>query len=299
MDLRTLTYFFEIVKVHNISKAAENLHMSQPPLSRQMQLLEEELGVQLLIRGKRKITLTQEGEFLRDRAEQLIALANKTVEQINSIGNKVTGKIYLGSIESISVGVVPKWITGFRELYPEVEFDWWSGNSNDVLDRLEQGLVDIAIVRTPCNKDKFKAISLYKEPWMIYIHKESTLAKEAGETISLEKLKDIPLIIPSIKTRAKEIRDWFRKKDMEPSICCEISPAMNALSLVEEKMGAAILPESAKRAASDKGIITKKIINPDMESEIIIAYNRNTALSYTVEKFISFVCDSVNRKKVL
>ena len=299
MDIRTLTYFLEIAKVHNISKAAENLHMSQPPLSRQMQLLEEELGVQLLIRGKRKITLTQEGIFLKERAEQILDLSNKTVEQISSIGNKVAGKIYLGSIESISVGIMPKWITEFRHLYPEVQFNWWSGNSNDVLDRLEKGIIDIAIVRTPCNKDKFKYFSLYKEPWLIYLHKDDPLAQEKGDTIALEKLAGVPLIIPSIKTRAKEIREWFREKEIEPDICCEISPAMNAISLVEEKMGAAILPESAKKAAVDKEIVPKKIIEPVMESEIIIAYNRNETISYSAEKFIQYVCECMKNKKSL
>ena len=296
MDIRTLTYFLEIAKVQNITKAAENLHMSQPPLSRQMQLLEEELGVQLLIRGKRKVTLTQEGVFLRERAEQLITFTNKTIEQISSIGNRVTGKIYIGSIESISVGIMPKWITAFHEKYPEVLYDWWSGNSNEVLEKLEKGLIDIAVVRTPCNNEKFYTISLFKEPWMLYLNKDSDLAKEKGITISLDRLRDVPIIIPSIKTRSKQIREWFHKRDMEPNICCEISPAMNAISLVEEKMGAAILPESALRATVGKNIVMKQIVNPTMESEIIIAYNRGEQLSVAAEKFVEFVCDAMKEK---
>lgn len=293
MDIRILSYFLEVAKSGNISRAAENLHMSQPPLSRSMQLLEEELGVTLFVRGKRKITLTHEGQLLRKRAQQMIALADKTVEEISGMKNEVSGRIYIGSIESISLGIMPKWIVEFHQQYPEVYFDWWSGNSNDVLERLEHGLIDFAVVRTPCNSEKFISGSLYREPWMAFVKQEQLpeSAKDSQE-ISLEELGSMSLIIPSIKTRAQEIREWFGKRGIVPNICCEISPAMNAISLVENGMGAAILPASASGAAEGKGIAVRKIINPTMESEIIIVYNRDNRLSTAAVRFIQYIQES-------
>lgn len=318
MDIRTLRYFDEIARAGTISKAAENLHISQPPLSRSMQLLEEELGVPLFIRGKRRITLTPEGQFLRKRAEQMIALADMTLEQIGEMSGKVTGKVYLGSNESISLGMMPRMLMEFHKLYPEVQFHWWSGNSNDVLDRLEHGLLDFAVVRTPCDKEKFQFRSLMREPWMAYLNmdqyeelvkagkitssatlsEEKTLSGTSGwerssAKISLEGLEGIPLIIPAIKGRAKEISDWFGKRNIEPQICCEISPAMNAIALVEEGMGVAILPQSAESATQGKHIVVCEIINPSMESEIIIASNKNIRLSAAATRFIEYICEHV------
>jgi DNA-binding transcriptional LysR family regulator len=267
-----------------------------------MQLLEEELGVQLLIRGKRKITLTPEGHFLKERAAQMIALADKTVQQISGLDSKVSGKIYIGSIESLSVGNMPEWIVEFHKKYPDVNFNWWSGNSNDVLERLEHGLLDFAIVRTPCNNEKFISHALYKEPWTVFVNNDTAgdLITQADSNkaydcksdlrkISLSCLKDIPLIIPSIRTRAQEIKDWFGKINLSPYICCEISPAMNAISLVEAGMGAAILPKSAAKAALGRNITVMEITDPPMQSEIIIVYNKDTRLSAAAWKLINFI----------
>jgi DNA-binding transcriptional LysR family regulator len=256
-----------------------------------MQLLEEELGVQLLIRGKRQITLTPEGQFLKKRAEQMITLADKTVEQISGLSGKISGKIYIGSIESLSIGKMPEWIMNFHNKYPDVTFNWWSGNSNDVLERLEHGLVDFAVVRTPCSDEKFVSKSLYKEPWSAYI--PNNLVQEMLNVIDFKNgkipmacLKNMPLIVPSIRTRAQEIREWFAKIDIEPNICCEISPAMNAISLVDSGMGVAILPKSAAHAAKGMNISVFDITEPTKESEIILVYNKDARLSAAANRFI-------------
>lgn len=304
MDIRTLSYFVEIAQSGTITEAANKLHISQPPLSRSMQLLEEELGVQLLIRGKRKVTLTPEGQFLLGRAQQMLALSEKTMQQINELGNKVTGKIYIGSIESISLEIMPALIAGFHELYPEVEFNWWSGNSNDVLDRLSHGLLDFAVVRTPCNNEKFDIVTLYKEPWMVYLSQEHFSKMQEmypgellDETLPLQYLDGVPLIVPSIKTRAEEIRNWFMKREIDPKICCEISPAMNALSLVEAGMGAAILPKAMQGAAASRHILTREIVDPVMESEIILAYHKEMHISTAARKFMEYLQEHLSEKE--
>lgn len=289
MDIRELTYFLEIAKTENITKAAENLHMSQPPLSRSMQLLEEELGVTLFVRGKRKTTLTQEGIYLREQAQQMVELATKTREQIQEVKNVLNGTLYIGSVESLAAGVIPKWIKIFHDDYPMVHFNWWSGNSDDVLNRLEKGLIDVAIVRAPCNYEKFNCFLVGKEPWSAFINGSNPLAHEAGDTIALQKLEGEDLIIPARKNREKEITGWFHELSLEPKISCAISPVLNAVALVEYNMGIAILPDSAKDYVAGKNIISKKLTSPVKESEILIVWNKYSMLPETADKFIRFI----------
>ena len=291
MDIRELQYFLEIAREQNITRAAEKLHISQPPLSRQMQALEEELGVQLFIRGKRKITLTTEGAFLKERAEQLVELSQKTKRQIQELGDIVGGMLYIGSVESLATGMMPKWIEAFHKQFPKVCFHWSSGNSDDVLERLEKGIIDVAIVRAPCNDEKFTCISLGKEPWAVFFHQEHALARRQGDTVDLCELNGEPLIIPARKSREREIAGWFHKNGYEANICYQISPVLNAVSLVEYNMGAAILPESVNDYAVQKKIGMKRIVNPVMESEILMVYRKFTTLPDAAARFVQFICE--------
>ena len=290
MEIRELQYFLEIASEQNITRAAEKLHISQPPLSRQMHALEEELGVQLFIRGKRKITLTPEGIFLKERAQQLVELSQKTKQQIQEVGNTVGGMLYIGSVESLATGMMPKWIRTFHEAYPKIHFNWSSGNSDDVLGRLEKGVIDVAVVRAPCNDEKFACISLGREPWAAFFNKDHPLADEEENEMELCKLDGEPLIIPARKSREREIAGWFHKIGCEANICYQISPVLNAICLVEYNMGVALLPESTGDYAVQRGIRMKRIIAPVMESEILLAYRKGASLTEAAKQFIRFIC---------
>ncbi|MBO5095234.1 MAG: LysR family transcriptional regulator [Lachnospiraceae bacterium] len=294
MDIRELQYFLEIAREQNITRAAEKLHISQPPLSRQMHSLEEELGVQLFIRGKRKITLTPEGIFLKERAQQLVELSQKTKQQIQEVGNTIDGMLYIGSVESLASGMMPEWIRSFHEAYPKIRFNWSSGNSDDVLVRLDKGVIDVAVVRAPCNDEKFVCISLGREPWAAFFNRKHPLMQEPELEIELCKLDKEPLIIPARKNREREIAGWFHKRGCEANICYQISPVLNAISLVEYNMGVAVLPESTGDYAAQRGISMKRIIDPVMESEILLAYRKDAFLPEAANQFIRFICGRKN-----
>ena len=149
MELRTLHYFTVVAQELNITRAAEKLNMSQPPLSNQIKALEEELGVQLFIRGKRRLELTEEGGLLLRRAVQIQELADKTRQEIASLREGMTGVIYLSMVEGRAPFLAARWIAGFREEFPLVRYNLWNGSSDDVLDRLHKGLADLAVIAAP------------------------------------------------------------------------------------------------------------------------------------------------------
>lgn len=148
MELRVLRYFLAVAREESISDAADFLHITQPTLSRQLMDLEEELGKQLLIRGKRnrKIALTEDGMRLRKRAEEIIALADKTEAEFLAEGQDIGGDVYIGCGESDAMRIIARTAVCLKEDYPDIRFHLYSGNAEDVSERMEKGLLDFGIL---------------------------------------------------------------------------------------------------------------------------------------------------------
>ena len=223
MELRTLHYFTVVAQELNITRAAEKLNMSQPPLSNQIKALEEELGVQLFIRGKRRLELTEEGGLLLRRAVQIQELADKTRQEIASLREGMTGVIYLSMVEGRAPFLAARWIAGFREEFPLVRYNLWNGSSDDVLDRLHKGLADLAVIAAPYDTEHLEGFPVGREPWIAMLHPDHPLAQPIGDTIPLSSLVGEPLIVPSRKSRVDAIRRWFGEVGAEPHILCEMS----------------------------------------------------------------------------
>lgn len=287
MDIRTMEYFLMIAKIKNITKAAELLHMAQPPLSRQLKALEDELDVKLFIREKRKMILTDEGRFLKTRCEQILELIDKTKDQVKEMKYGVSGTLFIGSIETVGTVILPIWLADFKKKYPFVKYNLWSGNSDDVIERLENGLLDIALIREPFDTEKFESIHITNEAWIVLFHKEHQLALKDGNSIELKELRNEELIVPI--RRSSEIKKWFKEINIEPNIMCEFAPLMNAVVLTEKNLGVAICPESAKFALENKNVVVKKIVNPNRESGVSLIWKKYMPLSSTIKEFIKFV----------
>ena len=223
MDLRSLKYFVVVAQELNITRAAEKLNMSQPPLSNQLKALEEELGVTLLIRGKRHLQLTEAGNLLLRRATQILELADKTRQELADLKDGLSGTISIGIVEGRAPFLVSRWISGFREEFPRIQYSLWNGSSDDVLDRLYRGLVDIAVIAAPYDTEHLEGFQVGREPWVAIIPAGHPLAKAEGKQISLSSLAGEPLIVPSRKSRVDAIRKWFREIGEEPNIICEMS----------------------------------------------------------------------------
>lgn len=289
MDIRSIRYFLEVAQELNITRAAENLHMAQPPLSRQIQLLEQELGVKLFHRDRKRLQLTEEGLLLKNRGEQILTLMEKTETEIREFRHGVAGTLYIGSVEGRGPYLLSKWIADFRKRYPEVQYNLWNGSSDDVTSRLNKGLCDLALIVEPFDSESFDSIRVSSEPWAAMIPGNHPLASGESKEVNLKELVGHPLIIPSRKSRTQEIIGWFNKIGQEPTILCELSHYLNAFELVKQGVGIAIFPASTGANIQSDEVIMKRIVNPEYVANYVLVWDRKRMLSTAAEKFVEYV----------
>lgn len=194
MELRVLNYFLVIANEKNFTKASQLLHITQPTLSRQIAQLEKELGTKLFIRNNHNISLTEDGLILKRRAQEILSLADKTVKELSYNEKELEGVINIGCGEFLSSKILGDIIAKFRKKYPLVQFDLHSGNGYSVFDRIESGLLDIGLVQTPIDIDKYNYVAMpIKELWGVYICEECELANK--EFVEPKNLKSVPMIV--------------------------------------------------------------------------------------------------------
>lgn len=291
MDIRSIRYFLEVARELNITRAAENLHMAQPPLSRQIQLLEQELEVKLFVREKRHLQLTEEGMILKTRAEQILTLVEKTESEIRDFRHGISGTLYIGSVEGRGPYLLSKWIADFQKKYPKVQYNLWNGSSDDATIRLTKGLCDLALIVEPFDNEILDSIRVSSEPWAAMIPGGHPLAVKEGDKVNLKELVGPPLIIPSRKSRTEEIIGWFSKIGQEPTILCELSHYLNAFELVKQGVGIAIFPASTGANIQCDEVIMKQIVNPEYVANYVLVWDKRRKLSAAAEKFIEYIRD--------
>ncbi|MCI9156023.1 MAG: LysR family transcriptional regulator [Lawsonibacter sp.] len=287
MELRTLRYFTVVAQELNITRAAEKLCMSQPPLSNQIKGLEEELGVQLFLRGKRRLELTEEGRLLLRRAYQLLELAEKTRQELADLREGMSGTICVGMVEGRAPFLTARWIAGFREEFPLVRYNLWNGSTDDVLDRLRKGLADLAVIAAPYDTEHLAGFPVAREPWVAILPKEHPLALLPGDSIPLASLVGQPLIVPSRKSRVESIRRWFGTIGAEPNILCEMSNYMDAVALAEEGVGISIFPQTTQ----NQRVVSKAVTQPDRQVEYVLVWDKGQRPSALIQEFIHYVQD--------
>ncbi len=286
MELKELSNFLKIAEYENITKAAQDLHVAQPHLTRQIQNLEQELGVSLFIREKKRLHITDEGLFLKQQAEQILGLAQKTKEQIAEMESGISGTLYIGSIETVGTIYLPQWISGFKNCYPKIRYNLWSGNSTDVIERLERGLIDLALVRAPFDNDKFDSFPVLNEKWIVLMNREHPAANNGRADVTLEELAKEELLVPT--QRISEVSDWFKNKGLQSNIICGFSPLMNAIVMAQNNLGIAILPESCKEMLFTDQVISKDL-SENMMSTVSFIWRKQYELPGTAKRFLDFV----------
>ena len=183
MEIRVLRYFLEIAREENMTRASERLHVSQPTLSKQMKDLEWELGKKLFRRGSASIHLTDEGMLLRKRAEDIIAMVDKTKNEFKSLNEITGGDVYIGCAESYQIRYLAEIIRDFRESYPLLKYHILSGDTLQVAERLDRGLLDFAVIVEPPNLQKYNYIELpIADTWGVVMRKDCPLAKQQSIT---------------------------------------------------------------------------------------------------------------------
>lgn len=240
MEIRVLKYFLTVARVGSITGAANYLHLTQPTLSRQLQDLEKELGQKLFTRGQLNISLTPEGMILRKRAEAIIDMVEKTQSEFISLKNDISGEIHIGAGETEAIKSICNVIKEIRLNYPEIIFHLYSGIMEDVLEKIDNGLLDFGIVMQPVDLSKYNAISLPdRDIWGVVMRKDSPLAKK--KFVTYEDMEEVPLILSRKAFRKptpdNEFYRWFNKKHSKLDIVATHTLFYNAALMVEQGVG--------------------------------------------------------------
>ncbi len=236
MELRVLQYFLAVAREQNISAAAQSLHLTQPTLSRQLRELEEELGKQLMIRGNRKITLTEEGMLLRKRAEEILELVDRTEKEVMQSDDAVTGDIYIGTGETDGVRQIAQTANRLQTSCPGIRFHIVSGDAVDVCERLDKGLLDFGVLLGDIDKTKYNYMELpMRDTWGVLMRGDSPLARR--DAVSPGDLWDKPLILSRQMDNKSGLYRWLRKDPAQLRTVATYNLVYNATLMVEEGMG--------------------------------------------------------------
>ena len=285
MELRVLRYFLTAAREENITRAAETLHITQPSLSRQLMQLEEELGVKLFVRGRRRLALTEGGMLLRQRAEEMLSLADKTAREFYEHQELGGGTISIGSTETMAAYVLPDLLKEFIEEYPRIGYELFCGNSDDVKERLDRGLLDIGIIREPINTDEYDSIRIpLADRWGILLPVNDPLS--GSEQISPAELAEKSLIIPSRIALQDEIADWFRNVGITPRILATYNTFSIAVALARKGVGTAVCPETAL-SLTDKSLCFRPFDPPHVTTGFFI-WKKQRVFSEAAAKFLRF-----------
>ena len=296
MDFRTQRYFMTVAQELNFTRAAKKLRMSQPPLSSTIRDLEKELGVQLFIRGKRRLQLTEAGMLLYRRTEQILELAEKTKRELSDFEKELSGTLYVAAVDGRATDLLAGWIAGFREEYPRVSFDLTNGSSDEVIERLVHGLADLAVVAVPYDTERYDGISIGREPWAAIMPAEHPLAKRRGNTLPVELLKGESLALPQRPSRQASIREWLAGKGIEPDVFCPLSHYDEAAALAAHGAGIAIFPMT--HVEPPEGVVVKILTKPAKYAEYVILQPKAAPLRGLPAEFVNFVRDELEAHEI-
>lgn len=268
----------------NITKAAKLLHMTQPTLSRQLMQLETELGVKLFKRSKHSIILTDDGMLLKRRAQEMIALAEKTELEFSRRKNTLSGEIAIGCGETRNMDFLAKQIASFRNQYPLVQFSLYTATADDIKDRIENGILDMGLLLEPVEISKYEAIRMpLYEQWGVLACRDSYLAKKVF--VRPEDLASTPLIIAQRDIVRTKLSQWFGDYYDGLEIAGTYTLILNALYLVENRVGVA-LTFRFENIADHFCFVP---LNPALEAGAVLVWKKHQAVSPATARFVEHI----------
>ena len=286
MDIRVLRYFLAVVREESISGAAEFLHLTQPTLSRQLMDLEDELGVKLLNRGKKnqRVTLTEEGMLLRRRAEEIVALTDKTISEFDTSHDIISGDIYIGGGETNAMRLIARISKKLQTRYPMIRYHLFSGNADDVAERLDRGLLDFGLFIEPANMERYNYLRLPDtDTWGLLMRKDSPLAGK--ESILTEDLENIPLIVSRQSMVHNELSGWSGGNFDKLNIVATYNLIYNASLMVDEGFGYALCLDRLVFSADNNNFCFRPL-EPRLEAHLNIAWKKYQVFSKAAEIFL-------------
>lgn len=285
MELRVLQYFLAVTREQSISGAAEFLHLSQPTLSRQLKDMENELGKQLLIRGNRKITLTEEGMILRKRAEEIMELVQKTEKEISLSDEFIAGDIYIGAGETDAIRLIARAAKQVQMQYPDIHFHIVSGDLSDLIEKLDKGLLDFSILFSKVDTSKYDSIEIpIKDVWGVLMRRDSPLAEK--EAITPEDLWNQPLILSrQVSEKDSAVARWLNKDLAKLNVVATYNLIFNASLMADEGLGYVLGLDKLINVSGDSNLCFKPLF-PNLEASIMMVWKKYQVFTKAAEKFL-------------
>ncbi len=284
MELRVLNYFLTIVREGSINRAAEVLHITQPTLSRQIAQMEEEMGVRLFDRSRRSLVLTEEGMLLRRRAEEILALVDRTESELMLHNNEVEGRIVIGSGEMAAVEDLADAICRFHEKYPKVQFDILTADADGIKEQMDKGLVDIGVFLEPVEVSKYDFIRLEnRERWGVLMRADDPLAER--KAVTMEDLLNTPLILPRRGGVKSELENWFGSHYEDLDVFFTGNLSTNGAVMVRRGLARSVVIEGCS-SFRDPQLFAFRPFDPPLVSNSVIAWRKYQPYQNAVTKFV-------------
>lgn len=284
MDIRILRYFLTVAKEQNFTKAAEQLNITQPTLSRQLAALEEELGTALFIRGSRSITLTEAGILLKRRALEIIDLEEKMLDELKVREDLIEGTITIGFGEFAAVETLAEICKAYKRKYPMVQIALHTATADAVYEMMNQGLVDIGLFMEPVNTEGLDYVRIMEsDHWVVGMKPGDPLADK--EYISKKDLLDKPLILPQRLNVQSELANWFGKDFNKLHVSFTSNLGTNAGVMAIHGLGYPVSIEGAAKYWREDLLVQRRLY-PEITASTVIVWRRNIPYSLAVNKFI-------------
>ena len=284
MELRTLRYFLAAAQEGNITRAAESLHLTQPTLSRQIMDLERELGVTLVLRGKNGLTLTDDGILFRQRAQEIVELADRLEKNFAGRPGGIGGMVAIGAAEVSGSQTLAKLIRAFAEKYPAVQFTLYNETVDNIKDRLDKGLADLGLLLEPIDVTQYDYVRLARQDtWGLLVRSDHPLAEKAS--LTADDVAACPLLLPLRENIRAEILHWLGRGESELRIPLFYTLLSNAALLVAEGLGCAFCMDGALAVRSDPRLRFIPL-EPRRRTHSVLVWKKNHLFSPAASLFI-------------
>ena len=283
MEIRTLRYFLAVAREENMSRAADLLHVTQPTLSKALKALEDELGKKLFTRHSFSISLTEEGVLLRDRAEDLVYMADKIEQEFLSLDDITGGDIYFGLAESYQIRYLAKEIREFKKFYPDLRYHITSGDTEQVTEKLDKGLLDFAVICTAPDERKYSYILFPEADYFgAAVPSDSEPAKK--EHITAEDLIGLPLF-SSEQSWENDIRPWAKENFPRLHLEGSFRLAYNGSMFAKEGLGILLTLNNLLDTSPESGLVFRPLY-PHLEMKMYLIWNKYQSFTPIAERFL-------------
>ncbi|RKI39464.1 LysR family transcriptional regulator [bacterium D16-51] len=283
MELRTMRYFLAVAREENMTHAAELLHVTQPTLSKSLKSLEDELGKKLFVRHSFHIELTEEGVLLRKRAEDLVSMADKIQTEFLSLDDVLGGEIYLGLAESYQIRYLAAEIKALKNIYPGLRYHITSGDTEQVTEKLDKGIIDFAVLAEEPNTEKYHYLTFPKaDIWGVVMPGDCPLAGK--QSISVDDLTGLPLFC-SEQGWSKDIAKWCGNKIDTLHLEGSFRLSYNGSLFVKERLGYLLTFEHLIDTSPDSGL-TFRPLTPKLETKLYFIWKKYQVFTPIAEKML-------------